>query len=77
MKRLILLVLCAVAAVISAYAGGKKNEGAKVDERVELMNVVFRLAGAQEYSFKYAKQYTEDMEQWFGPYREATVEREV
>ena len=48
MKRLILLVLCAAAAVISAYAGGKKNEGAKVDERVELMNVVFRLAGAQE-----------------------------
>ena len=77
MKRLILLVLCAAAAVISAYAGGKKNEGAKVDERVELMNVVFRLAGAQEYSFKYAKQYTEDMEQWFGPYREDTLVRYV
>jgi Domain of unknown function (DUF4932) len=40
----------------------------KVDERVELVSIVFRLAGSQEYSSQLFKQYSDAINQHFEPY---------
>lgn len=41
----------------------------KVDERVELLSIVFRLADCQEYSFQRYPKYVESIEAHFGPYK--------
>lgn len=46
---------------------------AKVDERVEIMSIAFRLAGAEEYSQNYNKKYTDDINTYFEPYKNAKV----
>ena len=76
MKRVILL-LCLLSGLGAAGKESGGGAGAKVDPRVELLGVVFRLAGASEYSSTYAKQYVEDIEAWFAPYREDTLVRYV
>jgi hypothetical protein len=43
---------------------------AKVDERVELVSIIFRLAGSQEYNDSRLANYTSDIDHYFGPYRE-------
>ena len=76
MKRVVLL-LCLLSGLGAAGKESGGGAGAKVDPRVELLGVVFRLAGAPEYSSTYAKQYVEDIEAWFAPYREDTLVRYV
>ena len=76
MKRVILL-LCLLSGLGAAGKESGGGAGAKVDPRVELLGIVFRLAGAPEYSSTYAKQYVEDIEAWFAPYREDTLVRYV
>jgi hypothetical protein len=47
-----------------------------VDPRVELMSIIFRLAGNREYNMGCVKQYNEDVEKHFGPFREhAAIKR--
>jgi len=41
----------------------------KVDKRVELLSIVFRLAGNHEYNDKQFKLYTDKIEQHFSPYK--------
>ena len=41
----------------------------EVDKRVELLSIVFRLAGNEEYNNKLYKNYTDRIEAHFGPYR--------
>lgn len=41
----------------------------KVEERVELMSIVFRLAESPEYSQKYAEKYVKDIQNYFSPYK--------
>jgi Domain of unknown function (DUF4932) len=41
-----------------------------VDPRVELLSIVFRLAGNSEYSMSPLKSYTADIDAYFAPYKE-------
>lgn len=41
----------------------------KVDKRVELLSIVFRLAGNEEYSTDYFKTYAADINKYFAPYK--------
>lgn len=45
----------------------------KVDERVEIVSIVFRLAGAEEYSQNYNKKYTTDINTYFEPYKNSEI----
>ena len=45
----------------------------KVDERVELMSIVFRLAESPEYNQKYAEKYIADINSHFGTYKNHPV----
>lgn len=40
-----------------------------VDPRVELLSIVFRLAGNPEYNMKFAKKYVDDIHTYFDPYK--------
>lgn len=40
-----------------------------IDERVELMSIVFRLAGSPEYNYDNAKQYAAEINTYFAPYK--------
>lgn len=42
----------------------------EVSETVELMGILSRTAGFQEFSGNFAGQYSKDVEAWFGQYRE-------
>ncbi len=46
---------------------------AEVSEAVELMSILSRTAGFQEYSMDLAGQYTKDTEEWFAPYKEHPI----
>ncbi|MBD3906288.1 DUF4932 domain-containing protein [Chryseobacterium sp. Ch-15] len=45
----------------------------KVDERVEVVSIVFRLAGAEEYSQDYNKKYVEDINTYFTTYKNSGI----
>lgn len=47
--------------------------GPVIDERVELVSIVFRLAGNKEYSSDSFRRYSEAIEKHFGKYREHKV----
>src|SRR5579862_1112995 len=42
----------------------------RVDERLELLSIVFRLAGNGEYNMNRLPGYTEDIDRHFAPYKE-------
>jgi hypothetical protein len=65
MKRLILL-LAAIFTISLANAQIKSS----VDERFELTSIVFRLAGAPEYSMCSIPSYAKDIDDYFAPYKE-------
>lgn len=67
MKKTILSIILAVAGTFSMAAQPIKVE---VSETVELMSILARTAGYQEYSMDLAGQYTKDTEAWFSPYKE-------
>ena len=54
-------------------AYGKPVPAAYVDERVELISIVFRLAGSSEYSTSPLTGYTSDIDSYFAPYRSQPV----
>lgn len=45
----------------------------KVDERVELMSIVFRLAGNPEYNDENNKRYADDIESYFSAYKNSDL----
>lgn len=45
----------------------------KVDERVEAVSIVFRLAGAEEYSRNDNKKYAEDIRTYFEPFKNSEI----
>ena len=65
MKQTILTILFALL-TISAMAQIKSE----VSETVELMGILSRTAGFQEFSNDLAGQYSKDTEAWFAQYRE-------
>lgn len=50
-----------------------QNIESTVDRRVELLSVIFRLAGNPEYNMKFAKNYINDINSYFGKYKEHSV----
>lgn len=66
MKK-ILFTLFAIIIFSSAIAGQKVHS--KVDMRVEMLSIVFRLAGNPEYNMKFAKNYVEDIHSYFDRYK--------
>ena len=45
----------------------------EVSEAVELMSILSRTAGFEEYSKDLAGQYTKDTEEWFSPYKQHPI----
>ena len=65
MKQTIITILAALL-TITATAQMKSE----VSETVELMGILSRTAGFEEFSENFAGQYSKDAEAWFGQYRE-------
>ena len=42
----------------------------RVDERVELLSIVFRLAGNSEYNMNLLPAYTVEIDRYFAPYKD-------
>ncbi|OFY40699.1 MAG: hypothetical protein A2X18_11615 [Bacteroidetes bacterium GWF2_40_14] len=66
------LFFCAVLLLVGLHISAKENQvpaKPRVDNRVELMSIVFRLAGRAEYSSNELKQYVGKIEDHFGKYR--------
>ena len=57
--------------------GDKPQIAVRVDPRIELMSVVFRLAGNPEYSMGRVPAYTKAAEDWFGPHKDHEVVKQA
>lgn len=58
---------------ISSYSFSKTPVVSTVDQRVELIGIVFRLAGNPEYNMNFAKSYVKDINDYFGKYKDQPV----
>ena len=69
MKRLVVLILIFLSTQVFAQ---KKQliESPKVDKRIELLSIVFRLAGNIEYNATFFKKYTDKVENHFRDYKD-------
>jgi len=66
----IITALLLLTASLNTFAGGQSIlEDPKVDLRVELLSIVFRLADSHEYSSRDFVRYVDDIEQHFGPHK--------
>jgi hypothetical protein len=71
MKRIATLLLTTLLLSLHAAAqSGSVPEGPRVDRNVELMSIVWRLAGVQEYSQTRFKLYTDRIEGHFGEHKD-------
>jgi len=64
MKKVCLLFIVCIHSLLS-FSQLKSH----VDERSELLGIVFRLAGAEEYVNNQVKNYAEDIDTYFAPYK--------
>ena len=68
MKKLI--ILFSVLVSVNLFSQEKQIlEKPKVDERIEILSIVFRLAGAQEYNAKDFRLYTDRIDKYFSEYK--------
>ncbi|WP_316845597.1 DUF4932 domain-containing protein [Pedobacter psychrodurus] len=58
-------------ACLSVMAGNKVHS--TVDKRVEVLSIIFRLAGNPEYNMKFAKRYVNDIHTYFDAYKNDPV----
>ncbi|MEM6381007.1 MAG: DUF4932 domain-containing protein, partial [Bacteroidota bacterium] len=70
MKRILYFIFLLPSFLMAQKPGITPPE---VDERVELMSIAFRLAGAQEYSANYFPKYVKAIEAHFGPHKDHAV----
>jgi len=78
MRNLVTVLVCIIG--LTTSLSGQAPSGIhepKVDERVELMSIVFRLAECQEYMSTRYSDYTTAIETHFAPYRNHEVIRYV
>ncbi len=71
MKSFFLIVVSLFA--IATTANAQSITKPRVDERMELMSTVFRLAEASEFSQKTNPLYLQKLEKWFAPYKKHKV----
>nr|AIA99601.1 hypothetical protein [uncultured bacterium contig00103(2014)] len=69
MKKFALLLLAAMSLQVFAQEKAILDKP-RTDNRVELLSIVFRLAGNQEYNNSYFKLYTDKIDSCFAPYKE-------
>lgn len=69
MKLMVLLLLLSISSPVLAEG----NVKSKVDPRVELFSIIFRLAGNPEYNMNFAKTYVKDIHVYFDPYKNDPV----
>ncbi len=65
--RIILLAAAAQVLLFSGTVFGFDTVRAKTDQRIELLSIVFRLAGSPEYNMNQYKGYVADIDKWFAP----------
>ena len=70
MKKFLLAALSALTVFTASAQSGAVLEKPVVDRRVELLSIVFRLAGRPEYSDIYFKAYIDRIERHFGAYKD-------
>src|SRR5438034_4885230 len=63
-------VIVLIFACARTSRGSEAGVSPKVDSRVELLSIVFRLAGNSEYNMSPLKTYTADIDSYFSPYKE-------
>lgn len=63
--------LCILLASVLGFSQEKLTP--KVDERVEIVSIAFRLAGAEEYMRNDNKKYAEDINAYFEPYKNSEI----
>ena len=58
--------------LLSIFAIGEEFQPpvAKVDKRIELLTIVFRLAGAEEFQSQSVPRYTDEIDRHFAPFRD-------
>jgi len=71
MKRLISLTLALLTSISAAFAKGDID--IHFSEGVDLMGVVFRLAGAKEFQCKNAPKYYESLDAYFASYKDHPI----
>lgn len=59
--------------MISSAAIASEKVHSKVDLRVEMLSIIFRLAGNPEYNMKFAKNYVADIHAYFDSYKNEPV----
>jgi hypothetical protein len=76
-KHILIISWLLVSIVISGQPSGKVNQPGtsyfplpKVDRRIELLSIVFRLAGNMEYNDEIFKSYTSDIHNHFDRYKD-------
>lgn len=67
--KLCILLLCAYS-ILGFAQQNSHCPKPQVDKQVELMSIVFRLAGNREYNDNSFKLYTDKIHSWFAPYKE-------
>lgn len=66
-----LIILGLIVLTLQSFAQKKQLIASpKVDKRVELLSIVFRLAGNNEYNATFFKSYTDKVENHFSAYKE-------
>lgn len=74
MSRLVFLFSLFLASWMQGIAqSGFAAPQPRVDQRVELLSIVFRLAGNEEYNMEHFKTYVADIRQHFDPFKQHAV----
>ncbi len=66
---ILLVAFCPVSLALGAEQPEERTVTVRVDPRIELVSIVFRLAGNPEYSRGRVKSYLKEVEEHFGPVR--------
>lgn len=66
----VLIILFSLSFMIAYGQRNQIMDRPKVDERIEMLSIVFRLAGNQEYSSVIFKRYVDRINEHYGPFKE-------
>jgi hypothetical protein len=70
-----LVAVTFLACAVWAQAVAAQAIQVRPDSRIELLSIVFHLAGASEYNQGQVPSYVRDVDKWFGPFRDYPVVR--
>jgi len=69
-SKYVLIILFSLSFMLTYGQRNEIMDKPKVDERIELLSIVFRLAGNQEYSSAIFKRYVDRINEHYGPFKE-------